>query len=254
MADDDSPSSEIEPFNVTDLWYSSYSVRGCSDLIDACKQLKRFSYKHDTTFRPDLPIFEPRGLYRSLRRHRESLEDVSIARKDTFPEARLPYMEPSFIGSFKDFPRIKRLDLSAQHLINWDDLAEPWSLADVLPPSVEVVSIIDFVHCQDPGWLHRQMLEMHREAVADDGGRYPKLHRCFLPGPLTIPSMDIMFAGHEILQVARGKCNSLGPKAAAFLQKLLSPADNPGADNHDADNFDADNLDADNLDAMDEDP
>jgi hypothetical protein len=125
MADDDSPSSEIEPFsNVTDLWYSSYSVRGCSDLIDACKQLKRFSYKHDTTFRPDLPIFEPRWLYRSLRRHRESLEGVSIARKDTFPEARLPYMEPSFIGSFKDFPRVKRLDLSAQHLINWDDLVE----------------------------------------------------------------------------------------------------------------------------------
>ncbi|KAL3440754.1 hypothetical protein BJX65DRAFT_314486 [Aspergillus insuetus] len=118
MADDYSPSSNSsgsEPFsNVTKLSFSSYSVRGCSDLIDECKQLKRFSYKHDTQFRPDLPRFEPRWLYRSLRRHRESLEDISIARKGTFFEARLPYMEPSFIGSFKDFPRIKRLDLSEQ--------------------------------------------------------------------------------------------------------------------------------------------
>ncbi|KAL3491867.1 hypothetical protein BJX62DRAFT_236719 [Aspergillus germanicus] len=110
---------------------------------------------------------------------------------------------------------------------------------------------------------------MHREAVTDDGGRYPKLHRCFLPGPLTIPSMEIMFAGHEILQVARGKRNSFGPKGAAFLQKLLSPADdidtdhlyedylypdNPDADNPGAENLDADNLDAENIDAMDEDP
>ncbi|KAL3446954.1 hypothetical protein BJX65DRAFT_308581 [Aspergillus insuetus] len=167
-----------EPFsNITHLTLEhSTTTRGFADLLYACKALKSFIYTHGYRGGEPGRAFAPRPFYLPLRRHRDSLEELTICyaagRFRQFTE-----VEEEFIGSFAEFPSLRRVRLRAQNLLDFEDgegMGAENTLFDVLPLSIERLVIEDFEECYDQVHMAGQVKRLIREAGLE-GRRFSSL-------------------------------------------------------------------------------
>ncbi|KAL3465057.1 hypothetical protein BJX64DRAFT_285922 [Aspergillus heterothallicus] len=181
-----------EPFsNITHLTLEhSTTARGFADLLYACKALKSFIYTHG--YRGDEPgcAFAPRPFYFPLRRHSASLEELAICyAAGSFRQ--FTEVEEAFLGSFAEFPVLRRVRLCAQNLLAFEDgedMGAGNTLVDVLPRSIEEVVIEDFEECYDQGFMVGQVKRLISEAGLE-GRFFPRL--CMLEVRGVDPGGDV---------------------------------------------------------------
>ncbi|KAL2810733.1 hypothetical protein BJX63DRAFT_303885 [Aspergillus granulosus] len=146
------------------LEYSN-TGKGFPDLIRACQKLVVFIYEHGHC--GNLDQLAPRRFYPSLCKHKSSLEELAIC-YDRWWDAVGEEAERQFIGSFVEFRVLKRLRLRGDNLIIRDGGGEEFEAAkmpgEMLPPSLETLTIEDFSACADPKGLMKQLKDL-RNAV-----------------------------------------------------------------------------------------
>ncbi|KAL5048100.1 hypothetical protein BDW71DRAFT_33149 [Aspergillus fruticulosus] len=146
--------------NVTHLHlHCSNSERGFPDLISAPRRLESFEYEHSGQ-NGRLDPFNPRGFYKSLYKHKDSLAEITVC-EDTWSysvesnDDAAP--EKQFIGSFSDFGVLRKLRLPGQNVLDWM-LPNPDAgmrvgagarntLDEILPVSLECLTIEAFQEC-----------------------------------------------------------------------------------------------------------
>ncbi|KAL2834699.1 hypothetical protein BJY01DRAFT_252931 [Aspergillus pseudoustus] len=175
-----------KPFsNVTHLTLEHSTTRsGFAALLYACKQLKALTFTHGYADGDEAhPPFAPRRFHRSLCRHRESLEELTICYADGVSRVSTEF-EEGFIGSFRDFHRLRTLRLRAQNILAFEDGENAGAnntLFDVLPSAIEELVIEDFEDCYDQPHMAEQVKDLIREA-GFERGRFPNLRRLEVKG------------------------------------------------------------------------
>ncbi|KAL4918737.1 hypothetical protein BDW62DRAFT_200624 [Aspergillus aurantiobrunneus] len=137
--------------NITHLHlHYSNSANGLPDLISAPKRLVSFAYEHSGQ-NGDLDPINPAAFYSSLRKHKESLEEITVC-EDTWSYSVADPLDAQFVGSFTDFTALKRLRLRGQNILDWKDTKGAGArntLSDVLPVSLESLTIEAFDECDN---------------------------------------------------------------------------------------------------------
>ncbi|KAJ5875476.1 uncharacterized protein N7473_012823 [Penicillium subrubescens] len=130
---------EIGCSNVTDIdLRMSCANDGLQTWIRSCKALKTFRYSHGGA----TVAYEPsnhRRLYEALLLHKTTLQAVSIS-EDEYgidPEEN----ENFFLGSFADFTNLKTLHAPCTGIVEQEEGRPTQSLVDILPPSLELLSL-----------------------------------------------------------------------------------------------------------------
>ncbi|CEJ56209.1 hypothetical protein PMG11_02426 [Penicillium brasilianum] len=145
---------EISCSNITDIdLRMSCANDGLQTWIRSCKALETFRHSDGGS----AVLYEPsnqRRLYEALSLHKATLQALSID-SDVYgmdPEEN----ENFFMGSFADFTNLKTLHAPCIGIVEQDDLGWPTqSLVDILPPSLELLSL--FYHdAALLGWVLEQ--------------------------------------------------------------------------------------------------
>ncbi|KAL4876346.1 hypothetical protein BJY04DRAFT_200062 [Aspergillus karnatakaensis] len=151
--------------------------RGFADLICATKRLESFTFEHgDNPTYPDDDRMCASSFYKPLRRHRKSLQEITITYEGADVYTTYDPYDYDYIGSFKDFASLKKLRLLVSQILNWhydyDELNKHSRnrLSDIVPSSLETL-ILD-------GLRREHLLELpgHIERLVSGGkDRFPNL-------------------------------------------------------------------------------
>ncbi|KAL4875534.1 hypothetical protein BJY04DRAFT_223890 [Aspergillus karnatakaensis] len=174
--------------NVTHLHlYNSNSARGLPDLIGAAKRLESFVYMYNGSVGEYDP-FDPPAFYKSLRKHKDSLQEITLCETPYAFSVGDP-LEFQFIGSFADFTALKSLRLRSFNILRWneeDAMGSTNSLFDVLPPSLNSLTIEDFNKHDGPS-----LLAQLEDLIRDRKSHFPYLKHLELRGEMREPVRDI---------------------------------------------------------------
>ncbi|KAJ0417261.1 hypothetical protein BJY00DRAFT_316042 [Aspergillus carlsbadensis] len=188
--DDEGPDEEAaEGFsNVTDIQlHSSNSSTGFASLSRAVAGLKSIVYHHAFVCDCERPLASAE-FHRSLSRHKSTLESISMAGDPGYGLG----IGPVFFGSILDFTALKQLSIPSMCLLNWgEDSTSPQNhLFDVLPHSLESLSVEAFHDCVNKHALAQQLGEVAKAAPE----RYPSMTDLILVGhfcDMSKPHADI---------------------------------------------------------------
>ncbi|KAL3486059.1 hypothetical protein BJX62DRAFT_216080 [Aspergillus germanicus] len=175
--DEDTDEEVAEGFStVTDIQlHSSNSSTGFASLSRAVAGLKSIVYHH--AFVCDCErLLMPSEFHQSLSRHKSTLESISMAGDPGYELG----VGPVFFGSLLDFTALKQVSIPSMCLLDWDE-DEPLPqnhLFDVLPPTLESLSVEAFHDCVNMTVLAEQLGEIVKEAPK----RYPSMTDLILVG------------------------------------------------------------------------
>ncbi|KAL2857219.1 hypothetical protein BJY01DRAFT_136758 [Aspergillus pseudoustus] len=168
---DDPDEEELQGFStVTDIeLHSSNSSTGFRQLTRACASLKSVVYHH-ASIRGNTRLLAPPAFYKSLSRHKRTLESISMNGDPGFGMG----MGSPYFGSLFNFTALKTLSIPAMCILDWIEVGNrPLNhVFDVLPVSLERLAIEDFHHCVNKRSLGKQMEDLLKATPE----RYPSLH------------------------------------------------------------------------------
>ncbi|CEL04021.1 hypothetical protein ASPCAL05155 [Aspergillus calidoustus] len=160
---------------VTDIQlHSSNSSTGFASLSRAVAGLKSIVYHHAFVCDCERPLMAPE-FHQSLSRHKSTLESISMAGDPGYGLGT-----PVFFGPLLDFTALRQLSIPSMCLLDWEEgVPSPRNhLFDVLPPSLESLSVEAFHDCVNKQVLAQQLGDVVKAAP----GRYPSMTDLILVG------------------------------------------------------------------------
>ena len=122
----------------------SSSKHGMKELIESCKSLKSFKHTHWNSGAGHFnEFYNPTLIRTSLLWAKETLEELWLD-YETFDDFE-HRNEGQWIGSLQSFARLRKLHIPVHNLFQCDSFVPSQSLADILPWSIETLSITECV-------------------------------------------------------------------------------------------------------------
>ncbi|EEH03188.1 conserved hypothetical protein [Histoplasma capsulatum G186AR] len=137
---------------VTEIDMSRSSTNnGMIDQIKVCKNLRSFRFEHADSFEYG-SSFLPKDFARSLTHVRHSLESLWLSYDDYYSNGQIYQADDETFGSMDDYPVLKSVYISAEHLIgsdvllnsdnnNHSNLENSQRLARMLPASIQSLTL-----------------------------------------------------------------------------------------------------------------
>ncbi|RDW93382.1 F-box protein [Aspergillus mulundensis] len=147
----------------------SYAER--ADGLELHSTLESFTYQYmDTIHNTPKDVINPSSFYEPLYKHRESIEEIAVHYYE-WVNGNTNFghtFDLRFVGSFVDFPVLKKLRMTGYNILDWVD---PWTpgngarntLLDVLPRSLEALTIEGYDRC-DYEYFTAELEKLVRDA------------------------------------------------------------------------------------------